>query len=84
MHSIVKANSHTACRKHNVTALWNLYGIFPMRMERADYTECELILKVKARLSSVLYAMSSLCILLLIACEQQLWKVFKILNIKIS
>lgn len=53
LHSIVKANSHISCRKHNATALWNLCGIVPMRMETADYKECQVILKVKTILSFV-------------------------------
>jgi hypothetical protein len=83
LHSIVKANSHISCCKHNATPVWDLYRIVPMRMETADFTECELILKVKASLPSVFMLTSSLFILLFIVCGQRLWKVFKFLNIKI-
>ena len=53
LHSIVMVNSHLSCRKPKATSVWNLYGIVLMRIEIADYTECDLILKVKASLSSV-------------------------------
>jgi hypothetical protein len=75
LHSIVKANSHISCRKHNATPVWNLYGIVPMRMETADYTECELILKLKASLSSV-FMLHLHCVSFLIVCGKQLKNVF--------
>jgi hypothetical protein len=48
-------------------------------METTDYTKCELTLKLKPAFL-MFYAMTPLHILLLIVCEQQLFKVFKFQN----
>jgi len=83
LHSIFKANSHISCRKHNAIALWNLHGIVPMRMETANYTECELTLKVKTCLSSAFMLRFHCVFFFWLSVGNNYGKVFKFLNIKL-